>query len=473
MQIHALQSLVNQQINQLGHADQAGRLGNQGHTNTGAGISSQERTFAQTVLEQVRNISLNQQEVAGLLPHIANFKLQQETGGNAVLAGLRSDQLSLADAKLLLDAAARQLPPPVPDRAAKPAPAIPARTQNSTVDLCHHFAGQDVQVLANKPAPGTNTAAIWPSASKPGQFGIFLPGEGMKHAPTLADAKSQLSAYNASQLTKQLEARWGGAVSVLAEKPAASFDRPAIWPSASKPGSYGIHLPGKSAMRAEDLAKADSLFAKNGVAVRLSDGQHIKVNGTNLPDAARVSLERQHQIAITPITINGKEIAYLFSGQQQLNRNVLFSSHGSGVNEGTFTKPEGIEFDFASTRNNVLVSNTMAFAEKLKDGLVAFKEESQIYDTLSREATNYRLDGGIRTQPEQAAELIGRMNRNGADQPFDFVLLNREAKGVHFADLLQGFKDTLGWLPDQLVCHFCRPQDENKGRFNVSNNYLG
>ena len=31
----------------------------------------------------------------------------------------------------------------------------------------------------------------------------------MKHAPTLADAKSQLSAYNASQLTKQLEARWG------------------------------------------------------------------------------------------------------------------------------------------------------------------------------------------------------------------------------------------------------------------------
>ncbi|MGL5178712.1 MAG: hypothetical protein ACRC8N_11400, partial [Aeromonas veronii] len=121
----------------------------------------------------------------------------------------------------------------------------------------------------------------------------------------------------------------------------------------------------------------------------------------------------------------------------------------------------------------VLVSNTMAFAEKLKDGLVGFHDESQIYGTLSREATNYRLDGGIRTQPEQAAELIGRMNRNGAEQPFDFVLLNREAKGVHFADLLQGFQDTVGWLPDQLVCHFCRPQDENKGRFNVSNNYLG
>lgn len=473
MQIHALQTLVNQQINQLGHAEQAGRLANQGAASTGVGASSQERAFAHAVFEQVRNISLNQQEVAGLLPHIASFTLHQDKGGNAILAGLRSNQLSLADAKLLLDAAARQLPPALPERPAKPAPALPPRQQNNTVDLCHHFAGQDVQVLASKPAPGSNSAAIWPSASKPGQFGVFIPGEGMKHAPTLADAKRQLDAYSAGQQTRRLEARWGGAVSVLAERPAADFDRPAIWPSASKPGSYGIHIPGKNAMRAEDLAKADSLFAKNGIAARLSDGQHIKVNGTNLPEATRVSLERQHQIAITPITINCKEIAYLFSGQQQLNRNVLFSSHGSGINEGTFIKPEGIEFDFASTRNNVLVSNTMAFAEKLKDGLVGFHDESQIYGTLSREATNYRLDGGIRTQPEQAAELIGRMNRNGAKQPFDFVLLNREAKGVHFADLLQGFQDTVGWLPDQLVCHFCRPQDENKGRFNVSNNYLG
>jgi hypothetical protein len=473
MQIHALQTVVNQQINQLGHAEQAGSLANKGAASAGVGASSPERAFAHAVFEQVRNISLNQQEVAGLLPHIANFTLHQDKGGGAILAGLRSDQLSLADAKLLLDAATRQLPPAKPDRPAKPAPAIPPRQQNNTVDLCHHFAGQDVQVLASKPGPGSHSAAIWPSASKPGQFGVFIPGEGMKHAPTLADAKRQLDAYSAGQQTKQLEARWGGAVSVLAEKPAAGFDRPAIWPSASKPGSFGIQIPGKSAMRAEDLAKADSLFAKYGIAARLSDGQHIQVAGTNLPETARVALERQHQIAITPITINGKEIAYLFSGQQQLNRNVLFSSHGSGINASTFTKPEGIEFDFASTRNNVLVSNTMAFAEKLKDGLVGFHDESQIYDTLSREATNYRLDGGIRTRPEQAAELIGRMNRNGAEQPFDFVLLNREAKGVHFADLLQGFKDTVGWLPDQLVCHFCRPQDENKGHFNVSNNYLG
>ncbi|MGL5333371.1 MAG: hypothetical protein ACRDAF_10985, partial [Aeromonas veronii] len=350
MQIHALQTLVNQQINQLGHAEQAGRLANQGAASTGGGASSQERAFAHAVFEQVRNISLNQQEVAGLLPHIASFTLHQDKGGNAILAGLRSNQLSLADAKLLLDAAARQLPPALPERPAKPAPALPPRQQNNTVDLCHHFAGQDVQVLASKPVPGSNSAAIWPSASKPGQFGVLIPGEGMKHAPTLADAKRQLDAYSAGQQTRQLEARWGGAVSVLAEKPAADFNRPAIWPSASKPGSYGIHIPGKSAMRAEDLAKADSLFAKNGIAARLSDGQHIKVNGTNLPEATRVSLERQHQIAITPITINGKEIAYLFSGQQQLNRNVLFSSHGSGINEGTFIKPEGIEFDFASTR---------------------------------------------------------------------------------------------------------------------------
>ncbi|MGL4916779.1 MAG: hypothetical protein ACRC5D_11135 [Aeromonas allosaccharophila] len=230
MQIHALQTLVNQQINQLGHAEQAGRLANQGAASAGVGASSQERAFAHAVFEQARNISLNQQEVAGLLPHIASFTLHQDKGGNAILAGLRSDQLSLADAKLLLDAAARQLPPALPERAAKPAPALPPRQQNNTVDLCHHFAGQDVQVLASKPAPGSNSAAIWPSASKPGQFGVFIPGEGMKHAPTLADAKHQLDAYSADQQTRQLEARWGGAVRVLAEKPAADFDHPAIWP---------------------------------------------------------------------------------------------------------------------------------------------------------------------------------------------------------------------------------------------------
>ncbi|MDF8327538.1 hypothetical protein P5G63_03140 [Aeromonas salmonicida] len=130
MQIQALQILVNQQISQLGHADQAGRLGNSSRGNISSGASSQEHAFASAVLEQVRNIALNHQEVAGLLPHIANFKLQQDTGGNAVLAGLRSNQLSLADAKLLLDVASRQLPPPLPERATKAAPALPpvART---------------------------------------------------------------------------------------------------------------------------------------------------------------------------------------------------------------------------------------------------------------------------------------------------------------------------------------------------------
>lgn len=467
MQIQALQTLVNQQIQQSGNADQAGRIGNSDLARAGA--SGQERAFADAVFDQVRHVSLNQQEIAELLPHIANFKLQQGTEGSAILTGLRSDQLSLSDAKLLLTAAARQLPPPLPERA----PPIPPRAHNGINELSRQFAGQEVQVLTSKPSSGGDMAAIWPSASKPGQFGLFIPGQGMKLAPTLSDAKQQLDTYNQSQQNHRLEARWGGAVSVLSDRPSADFNQPAIWPSASKPGSFGVHIPGKGAMRAEDLTKADSLFARHGIEARLSDGQHIKVSGTNLPETTRVALEQQHQIAITPITINGKEIAYLFSGQQELSRSVLFSSHGSGINEGTFTKPAGIEFDFASTRNNVLVSNTMAFAEKLKDGLVGFKEESQIYDSLSREATNYRLDGGIRTQPEQAAELIGRMNRQGAQQPFDFVLLNREAKGVHFADLLQGFKDTLGWLPDQLVCHFCRPQDENKGKFNVSNNYLG
>lgn len=67
------------------------------------------------------------------------------------------------------------------------------------------------------------------------------------------------------------------------------------------------------------------------------------------------------------------------------------------------------------------------------------------------------------------------MNREKIPQPFDFVLLNREAKGVRFADLLQGLRDTLGEtnMPSQLVCHFCRPQGAHSEVFNAKENYRG
>ncbi|NOH72233.1 hypothetical protein F0225_12925 [Vibrio pectenicida] len=272
--------------------------------------------------------------------------------------------------------------------------------------------------------------------------------------------------------------RWGGQVRVVNSSKECSGSKAAIWESNNKPGTFGVYIPNKDKYRASSLEDARIILAKHGIDSRISNGDGIRVNGTNLPSKEIRRLESLHSVSVLPIRIGGKEIAYLFrrsDRQNEPNHKVLISAHGSAKGEQrTFEKPDNLELDFASTTNNVLVSNTMAFAEKLQQGKVVFEEESQIYDSSNSEATDYRLTGGIGTMPEDVAKFIGKIDRVNAKHRFDFVLLNREAKGVHFSDLIQALKDSCGsQSPDQLICHFCRPKDESAGKFNVKNNYRG
>lgn len=71
-------------------------------------ITSDERRFAYAVLEHAKNTILNRQDVAKLLPRASNFELSQGKKGEVILKGLRVEQLSLEDAKLLLDAVTRK-----------------------------------------------------------------------------------------------------------------------------------------------------------------------------------------------------------------------------------------------------------------------------------------------------------------------------------------------------------------------------
>ncbi|HHP0472943.1 TPA: protein-tyrosine phosphatase family protein [Vibrio harveyi] len=116
------------------------------------GARGSEKAFANEVLKHVTNVSLNQNEQAQLFKSAArfnqnNFELRSTGHGESRLVGLRSDQLTLQDAKVLLEAAIRQqasgttdaapslpirgyqqeVPPPLPPRAdkANTAPAIP------------------------------------------------------------------------------------------------------------------------------------------------------------------------------------------------------------------------------------------------------------------------------------------------------------------------------------------------------------
>lgn len=109
-----------------------------------SGARDTEKAFAQEVLKHVQNIALSQDDVVALHKSATrfnhnNFDLRSIGHGESRLVALRSDQLTLNDAKILLDAALRQhggkeaadntrqqldTPPPLPPRQA---PVVPAR----------------------------------------------------------------------------------------------------------------------------------------------------------------------------------------------------------------------------------------------------------------------------------------------------------------------------------------------------------
>ncbi|WP_429232714.1 hypothetical protein [Aeromonas salmonicida] len=109
-----------------------------------SGARDTEKAFAQEVLKHVQNIALSQDDVVALHKSATrfnhnNFDLRSIGHGESRLVALRSDQLTLNDAKILLDAALRQhggkeaadntrqqldTPPPLPPRQA---PVVPVR----------------------------------------------------------------------------------------------------------------------------------------------------------------------------------------------------------------------------------------------------------------------------------------------------------------------------------------------------------
>lgn len=365
---------------------------------------------------------------------------------------------------------------------ATPAPTLP-QTLDDLVRMLPF-----VRVLAEKPDHVLDVPAIWPSARVPGSFGVSLPGnrEFFRYAD-LASAQEVLARYQPQQqapivpvqvapaaqvpratsldeLKKTVAQRWGHQVAVLEARPKRELGYPAIWPSKSVAGGYGVTLPGKGCFVVPSLDQLQPLLAD-----QLAPGQHIQASSTNLPQAARLELMARYNIDITPVILDGKEIAYVFHAKGKYRPTMMFSSHGNGTEGRTFTKPGGVECQFATPDNTVMASRTMEYARRLRDGQIAIAEE-QIYVSPPRlNSTNYALDGGIGTQPQDVAQLIGEMNRDGAARPFDFVLLNREAKNVYFADLMTGLQQTMHRLPTTLIAHFCRPKNNYARVFDVLN----
>lgn len=306
-----------------------------------------------------------------------------------------------------------------------------------------------------------------------------LPSVRLGIARVLLEAASRPENASRRSLSDLIFMQWGNQVEVLEARPskdvADAVTLPLIWESQSQPGQYGVHLPGAKPFKmAKNLDEITVLLTQYGIHPRISYGEGITVDGTDFPVTERMAMAESLGINIDPVVIQGKEIAYRFSAKSGFNPQVLVSSHGSARSDGlTFKKQKQLTFLFASPTNHILASNTLQFSEHFMRGKVAFQDSSQVYDGSVEEATNYKLRGNIRTQPNQIAEFIQRMQNTKSPELFDFVLLNREASGIRFSDLIQAMQDTFGMdAQKKLICHFCRPKNEDAARFYVKENFI-
>lgn len=253
-------------------------------------------------------------------------------------------------------------------------------------------------------------------------------------------------------LTAAVEAEWGSAVDVVKDRGSRVPGRPSIWPSDSQPGALGICLPRELPAIARNLQHANAIFEREGIRRPLSDGKHIGVAGRRRPEFLH-ELERRHGIAITPLKLRGREIAYLMSRKDGLHSSVLLCARTEASHD-TFDKPSGIEIAYAAPRGTVPRDGPLEFARLLKEGDVRIPRP-QVWGYRAQEIPNHPVFG-IPLQFDAAAQFVGAMVQAPGVRDFDLIVPNRQAEHVTLADLLQAISDTMNGWPSRVVCHFTR-----------------
>lgn len=200
------------------------------------------------------------------------------------------------------------------------------------------------------------------------------------------------------------------------------------------------------------------------VPSRISDGARIEVRSSELPEARRADLERCHGVVIEPVRLVGKEIGYRIGSSDAPADTAVVCCH-AGFRRGAFQKPADIELRFVAPRNTALVSRMLSYAEQLRCGEVGFEERQVHWAGQVDEVPNYPVSGNVEPAASSIASFIRIARDAGTPIGFDFILVNGGATGVNFSDLVQAIVDTPGGGPTNLVCHFCRPEDEQYAEF--------
>ena len=191
----------------------------------------------------------------------------------------------------------------------------------------------------------------------------------------------------------------------------------------------------------------------------------------SLSRAEAVKLQQTYGVTAVPVTLRGKPVAYLLTRTPGKPKdNVLFSCHASAYEQRPkVLKPDNMTIRFVAPRDRILHSTTIGFADAVAKGHARFTTDaSQLYAREKPQVTDYYLEGSINTTPETAAAKLFQLEQQGeAVNEFDFLLLDRNVRNLHFSDLMQAFRES-GIHPGQMINHHCRPVSKHARGFDVA-----
>lgn len=344
------------------------------------GARDSEKAFAAEVLKHVSNITLNRNDKAELLKGSTNnFELRRAGHGESRLVGLKSDQLTLRDAKILLDAVMRQQgPAPVPSRGhQQSAPPLPPRIHQQSAPPLPPRIHQQVSVGS------LDNGGDKKNPSKYDQQFIIDSGSGRSAEGLMVKANSNGLPTQSVSFAKN-----GG--NIADNLKGITFNSRVYIIGHCSPGSSEIVSDNNVRITVKDYAKgiAEALTQSKAeykgapltVSVMACNGgssSSVLVNNRN--EALALRADNEHVDIVWPSSRGG--YGFLPVGENDLNGALKIKNLDQGTLHDSFAEKLTNELSKLGIvtevkgRTNVVTRTSERFLEKVRDGSEEFSKK--------------------------------------------------------------------------------------------------
>lgn len=344
----------------------------------------------------------------------------------------------------------------------------------------NHYEGE-VKFLNSKPdgADFEPIPSVWIEKDAPYAIEMFMPGaDSVLKVSNFDDVGEKLKEYAKNRF--EFNARWflSENISVVNETSDATGRKNYIRINESGSNEIVFYRTEDSEPELfESFEELRYVLFHEGIIDR------VKVNRLALSSTEIIKLEENFNVDVTPLMLNGKQIAVLIQKKDQALGVVDIVAHGAGAESLSFLKPEGVELNFLTPDNtklttlNGFMGEHAEFLDRLKFNRINFSHESQIYPVMEMHVKDYDLDGsGL---PEfngfnDIARYVGsqKIEENASIGPISVVSINPFALGIRLSDIISVLKHTFGeTAPSRVLCHFCRHQEDEAPFFDIKYNF--